>query len=181
MLFPVIETERLILRNLIREDAPFILEQFSSPAVSQYLMDAPPINKIEEAVAIIAFYENPEEKGRNRWLILRKEDNMLLGTCGFHRWEKDYFRAEIGYDLTEPYWGKGYMSEALQAMLKNGFENMGLNRIDALVAVENRLSVNLLERFNFKREGILRDYFCLDGKFYDHFIFSLLKREWEER
>jgi ribosomal-protein-alanine N-acetyltransferase len=56
---------------------------------------------------------------------------------------------------------------------------MGLNRIDALVYVENDRSIRLLQRLGFKQEGMLRDYFYLDGKFHDHYLFALLQREWK--
>ena len=71
------------------------------------------------------------------------------------------------------------MTEALKAVIASGFEKVGLNRIDALVYVENKPSIRLLQRLGFTREGLLRDYFYLDGKFYDHIIFSILRREWE--
>lgn len=70
------------------------------------------------------------------------------------------------------------MSEALHAVLSHGFEHMELNRIDALVYVENERSIQLLQKLGFKQEGLLRDYFYLDGKFYDHYIFALLKKDY---
>jgi ribosomal-protein-alanine N-acetyltransferase len=71
------------------------------------------------------------------------------------------------------------MTEALRAVIHNGFERMGLNRIDALVYVENVRSTRLMKRLGFKQEGLLRDYFYLDEKFHDHYLFALLQREWQ--
>jgi len=70
------------------------------------------------------------------------------------------------------------MTEALHAVIQNGFERMKLNRIDALVYIDNPRSFQLLEKLGFKQEGILRDYFYLEGTFYDHYIYSLLRCEW---
>lgn len=177
--FPALQTDRLILRQLTMEDVDFVFQHFHDPQVSQYLMDEPPVADHAQARAIIDFFLEPEDKTHNRWGIVRRADNQLIGTVGYHKWEKAYFRAEIGYDLSPDCWGQGYMTEALRAVIRHGFERLGLNRIDALVYIDNDRSVQLLQRLGFKKEGLLRDYFCLDGIFFDHFLLALLRREWE--
>jgi ribosomal-protein-alanine N-acetyltransferase len=178
--FPNLETDRLFLRLLTMDDDEFMFKQFSDPQVTQYLMDEPPVENIEGARMIIQYFLEPEGKNHSRWGIIRKSDNQMIGTCGFHNWEKAYFRSEIGYDLYPDFWGQGYMTEALTAAINNGFERMKLNRIDALVYIDNPRSSGLLKKLSFKQEGILRDYFYLNGTFYDHAIFSLLKRDWQD-
>lgn len=177
--FPSLETERLILRPMASEDIDFVFDHFSDPEVHQYLLDEPPVTEYAQAQEIVEFYLEPDGKAYNRWVIVQKFDDQPIGTCGYHKWDKRYFRAEIGYDLNPACWGQGYMFESLGAAITNGFEQMGLNRIDALVYVENERSIKLLQRLGFKQEGILRDYFYSDGKFYDHFLFALLRREWK--
>jgi [ribosomal protein S5]-alanine N-acetyltransferase len=177
--FPDLETDRMYLRQLTLDDTEFMFKQFSDPQVCQYLMDEPPVKDRAEAQEIIKMFLEPEGKTHNRWGMIRKTDNQLIGTCGFHHWEKSYFRAEIGYDLTPDCWGQGYMTEALRAMIKNGFDRMGLNRMDAMVYVGNDRSLQVLKKQGFKEEGILRDYFYLEGVFYDHYLLSLLRREWQ--
>jgi [ribosomal protein S5]-alanine N-acetyltransferase len=176
--FSALQTDRLILRPLAMEDVDFVFQHFHDPQVVQYLMDEPPVADYAQAQAIIDFYLEPEGKTHNRWGIVRRADNRLIGTCGYHKWEKAYFRAEIGYDLSPDCWGQGYMTEALRSVIRHGFERMGLNRIDALVYIHNDRSIQLLQRLGFRQEGLLRDYFCLDGIFFDHFLFALLRREW---
>jgi ribosomal-protein-alanine N-acetyltransferase len=177
--FPSLETERLLLRQMTLEDTDFVFRHFSDSTVTQYLMDEPPVTEYAQAQEIIQFYMEPEGKTHNRWGIIRKSGNQLIGTCGYHKWDKRYFRAEIGYDLSPGFWGQGYMTEALRVVISNGFERMRLNRIEALVYIKNDRSIQLLQRLGFKQEGILRDYFYVDGKFYDHYIFALLRREWK--
>lgn len=177
MNFPDSETERLYLRPLIPADAAFIYRHFSDPAVTRYLMDEPPLATPEQAEALIRFYQEPEGKSYNRWGIARKADGQLIGTCGYHNWNRRYFRAEIGYDLSPARWGRGYMREALQAVIQNGFGRMGLHRIEALVYTENVRSLKLLQKLGFQQEGVLRDYFYLDGRFYDHCLLALLKSD----
>ena len=176
--FPSLETSRLHLRLLTAADTDFVFRHFGDPAVAQHLLDEPPLTDIAQAEAIIRFYLEPEGKSYNRWGIALKTNRQLIGTCGFHKWDKAHRRAEVGYDLSPAYWGQGYMAEALQAALQNGFERMELHRIDALVYVENVRSVRLLQKLGFQIEGTLRDYFYQDGVFYDHFVLSLLCGEW---
>jgi len=177
--FPALETERLILRQMTIDDTDFVFQHFSNPAVHQYLLDEPPVREYAQAREIVQFYFEPEGKTHNRWIIVRKSDHQPIGTCGFHKWDKRSFRAEIGYDLSPGFWRQGYMMEALQAAISNGFGQMKLNRIDALVYVDNDRSIQLLRKLGFIQEGILRDYFYLDGKFHDHYLFALLSREWK--
>lgn len=177
--FPVLQTDRLVMRPLTMEDIDFVFRHFRDPSVTQYLMDEPPVADYAQAQEIISFYLESEGKTHNRWGIVRKADSRLIGTCGYHKWMKAYFRAEIGYDLSPDCWGQGYMTEALRAVIRNGFYRMELNRIDALVYTGNHRSLQLLRKLGFKQEGLLRDYFFLDGKFYDHYLCALLRREWE--
>ncbi|MBM7616237.1 GNAT family N-acetyltransferase [Alkaliphilus hydrothermalis] len=85
--FPEIETERLKLRELTMEDVDFVFAHFSDEDICRYLYDEEPFSSKEEAVGLISWYKNPEGKNHNRWGIVRKEDGVLIGTCGYHCWE----------------------------------------------------------------------------------------------
>ncbi len=176
---PFLETERLLLRQLTLDDLEFVFQHFSDPLVYQYLLDEEPVTDHSQAQEIIQFYLDTSEKNYNRWGIVQRFNGQLIGTCGFHKWNKCCFRAEIGYDLSPAFWGQGYMTEVMRTVITYGFEQMELHRIEALVYIENNRSMQLLKKNGFKEEGILRDYFCLNGRFYDHSIFSLLKQDWK--
>jgi len=120
-----------------------------------------------------------ENKGI-RWGIIIRGGDGLVGTCGYYDWNKTSHRAEIGYDLEPAQWGKGIMAEALRAVLRYGFEEMGSNRIQAIIDSENVRSIKLVERLGFKREGVLRQNSYFRGRFRDEVCFSLLKEEWIE-
>lgn len=111
-------------------------------------------------------------------MLERKSDNAFLGTCGFHCIDLDNNICELGYDLSPEYWSNGYMTEALGAILAFIFENTEMNRVQAFVHTENARSCRLLERNGFSREGIFRDKHFFRGKYYDHFMYSLLRREY---
>ncbi len=175
--FPALETERLLLRSLEGGDLPFVLSHFGDPQVTRYLLDSPPLRSENEARELIEFYATREGHGPNRWCIVRRADDTAIGTCGFHCWEPQHRRAEIGYDLSPAAWGHGYMTEVLRAAITHGFERLELNRIEALVYGENRRSIKLLERLGFRAEATLRDDFERDGEAYDHELYALLQRD----
>lgn len=178
--FDDLQSARLSLRRLQVDDAPFVLRHFSDVDVCRYLYDAEPFTSLEEALALIGHYDNRADGDHNRWGIVLKDAGTLMGTCGYHFWDRDNRSAEIGYDLGPAYWGHGYMAEALKAALCHGFEIMLLNRVQAFVALENDRSSRLLERLGFAREGTVREKHLFRGRYHDHYCFSLLRREWSQ-
>ncbi|NMH68332.1 GNAT family N-acetyltransferase [Bacillus sp. RO3] len=179
MFFPELETNRLKLRNVSEADTEFIFKLFSNEKICEYLYDEEIFMKKEDAIEFIEWNTDPEIKGYNRWVIEKKDSNEKIGTCGFDSWDRTNNIAEIGYDLWYEFWGCGYMKEALIAAIESGFSNMKLNRINAYVALKNNKSSNLLESLGFKNEGIYRDKHLFRGKYYDHYSYSLLKKEWK--
>ena len=77
-------------------------------------------------------------------------------------------------------WGKGYATDARVLMLKHAFHDKGMERIWAKVHEQNEGSLRMLEKCNFKREGIMRRASYMDGKFYDQILLSILREEFEE-
>lgn len=171
---PILETSRLFLPPISHSDLEYIYHHFSNPEVSRYLLDEDPVNHLDHAQEIVNFYMSPGGVTHNRWIIIEKTGNQPIGTCGYHKWDRRNRRSEIGYDLDPSFWRKGFTTEALQIMLHFGFEQMELHRIEALVFPENIASIRTLEKVGFHREGLLRDYFFMNGHFYNHLIFSLL-------
>lgn len=176
-IFQSLETERLILRQLTMDDKEFIFRHFSDPEVCRYF-DQEPFTTAEEAQELIEWYARPDKDPWRRWGIVIKDDGMLIGTCGYHKWDRRHMRVEIGYDLYKDHWNHGYMTEALKALIDFCFDNLKVNRIEALVHPENSRSIKLLTKYGFREEGILREYVCRGGRFDDQLSLSLLKREW---
>ncbi|MBL8093246.1 MAG: GNAT family N-acetyltransferase [Anaerolineales bacterium] len=181
MAFPELATDRIRLRPISHADLTFVFEHFSDLDVGKYLLDDDPLTSLEQAQAIIDFYVSPDAQSYNRWIVERKADHRPIGTCGYHKWNRRDHKAEIGYDLSPFAWGQGYMSEAFERIIAFGFGDMDLNRIEAIVHPENAASLKLLERHGFVREGLLREALCRDGVYYDHWLLSLLRREWPAR
>lgn len=111
--------------------------------------------------------------------LIEQATGKIIGWCGYHTWAFDHDRAEIGYSMSgEEFMNKGFMSEALKAILHYGFTEMKLHRIEALVADYNTASVNLLKKNNFTREGVLREHYLVNGVFEESIMYSLLVSEY---
>lgn len=174
-----LETNRLILRELTEDDIDFVYNHFSDEHVCKYLFDEESLGEREEALDIINWYKDFELKDHSRWAIELKENNRLIGTCGYHCLDRRNNIVEIGYDLNKDYWKQGYMTEALKAIIDVGFNNMKLNRIQAYVYIDNEGSYKLLEKNKFIREGVIREKHLFRGKYYDHYCYSLLAKDWK--
>jgi [ribosomal protein S5]-alanine N-acetyltransferase len=173
--FPILETERLILREITEEDAESILACFSKNEVIRYY-GLEKLESIDQAVTIVqSFANNYLEKKGIRWGIERKDTKELIGTIGFNAWVPKHKRAEIGYEIQPEHWRKGYASEALSKILTYGFEVLKLTRVGAVVFTENEASNDLLTKIGFQREGVLRDYMYQKGVPYDTNVYSMLK------
>jgi len=153
MLFHDLATERLLLSCISAADREFIFSQFSDDAVNRYLFDAEPLVDIRGADEIIAHYLRPEPRQQHRWILVKKDDGQKLGTCGFHFWDAGSRTCEVGYDLKAAHWGKGYMSEAMRAILAFARDEMQVRQINACIYPDNRRSVALAEKFGFVFSG----------------------------
>jgi ribosomal-protein-alanine N-acetyltransferase len=101
----------------------------------------------------------------------------LIGTLCFWQIQKQHYRAEIGYMLQPSLQGKGYISEALRAVINYGFSVMELHSVEANVNPSNEKSIRLLERHGFVREAYFRENYFYDGQFLDSAVNSFVKRE----
>lgn len=107
--------------------------------------------------------------------ILEKKSNEIFGWCGYHTWIPKHQKAEIGYVINNhKNWGKGIMKEVLPRVLKFGFEEMNLHRIEAMTAKENLVSKKLLLNNGFIYEGLLRKNYLKNQVFEDSEMYSLL-------
>ena len=148
MKFPRLETERLILRELSLDDATDVQRHFADPHVTEY-MDIEPCADLDSAREIISFHLRDAGV---RWGVFDRSSERLIGTCGFHCWDEEAARAEIGYDLAKEHWDNGLMKEAVVASLRFAFDSMGLATVLAGVHPKNARSIGLLVRLGFELE-----------------------------
>jgi ribosomal-protein-alanine N-acetyltransferase len=175
--FPILNTDRLTLRDLRPVDAADVLVFRGDPIVQKY--DDPVIHTEAEALDfIIALNTEFETQQGISWGVTLSDEDVVIGAVGLHYWNQYHRRAEAGYGLAHAYWGRGIGSEALRAILQFGFDQMGLNRIYARTIADNHESVRMLERLGFQREGTMRKHSWEDdGTFHDSAFYGLLMGE----
>ena len=136
-----------------------------------------PLNSAEEVERIIKSFRDRFKEGTGiAWAITLRECNELIGTCSYENINKVSCSGEIGYDLLREYWGHGFMTEALEAIIDFGFRQLNLNRIEANTDPANTASRNLLERLEFIEEGTFRESASFTGEFGDDIHYVLLNR-----
>jgi ribosomal-protein-alanine N-acetyltransferase len=172
--FPVLTTERLILRRFTYDDAADLFEMRSNETVMQYINR--PINKtIDDAVGLIDVIEDLLSKNDGiTWCICLKNNNKYIGSIGFWRIEKDRYRAEIGCLLNPVYQGQGIMQEAVTAAVNYGFNVLKLHSVEARVSPGNFASIKLLLKNNFVQEAYFKEDHLHNGRFEDTMVYSLL-------
>jgi len=154
--FPLLETERLILRQLKSTDDNEIFLLRSDQAVNKYL-DRKPSRSIDDARSFIqAINSNIERNESVYWAISFKGSDKLIGTIGLFDFSNDHSKAEIGFELLPDFQGKGIMQEATSTVIDFGCKQLGLHLIEAHTHRGNQKSIKLLEQLNFQR-GDLTD------------------------
>lgn len=178
--FPLIETDRLLLRQVTKEDASSLLNYLSDKEVMKFV-GLEPFKSIDDALDEISWYQSIVKKKTGiRWGITLKGQGEVIGSCGFLNYVSQHYRSEIGVELSKDYWGKGIASEAFEAVITYGFEQMNLQRIEALIEPPNIRSQKLADKHGFIREGLLRNYEFTCGKFDDLYMYSLLIQDFHK-
>jgi ribosomal-protein-alanine N-acetyltransferase len=170
--FPVIETPRLVLRELADRDAATVLEMFGDPEVTRFY-DVTTMTDVAEARALTGrLIRRFHDKTGIRWAIERRDNGAVVGTCGYPAIVVQADRGSIGYELVRREWGNGFASEAVGAIVEFGHRIMKLHRIDALVVRGNEASAAVLRKSGFCNEGVLRDYGRFNGDYQDMEMFA---------
>jgi len=174
---PELETPQLRLRKLTQEDVTDIFDYGSDPAVARYLRFVEHKSLADSQEFLSILMDLCKNNTDFIWGIELKETAHLIGNCRLicnltHR------RGEIGYVLTQRYWGRGFAAEAVAAVVKFAFTQTDMNRIEGHCIVENTPSSRVLEKCGFQCEGILREYEFLKGRFVDVRVHSILKSEY---
>jgi ribosomal-protein-alanine N-acetyltransferase len=173
---PTLETERLILRKMVLNDAEAVFAYASNSEVSRYTLWETH-RSIEDSRAFLEFAtQKYENGGEPDWGIVYRGPGCLVGACGLVNWEAEHARAEVGFVLSREYWGRGLMSEAVRAILRFGFERMNLNRIEARCIAENAASARVMEKAGMVYEGTLRQREYIKGAYRDIKLYAILKK-----
>jgi RimJ/RimL family protein N-acetyltransferase len=168
----LLEGKTVNLRVVEKEDLPLLNEWFNSP---EFAGRFNPLDAQQSKTDIEKTYEKlGSEKS---WFLIEKKDGSKIGYFGVGLvgiyWE-------IGYVIVPSERGKGYCTEAVQLGVDYLFLSKNIVRVQALTHMENMASQRILEKCGFKREGILRKGLFAWGKWYDLYLYGILREEWKE-
>jgi ribosomal-protein-alanine N-acetyltransferase len=176
---PVINTQRLLLRESSDEDVKVMYEIYSHPDVVRYWDHVAWTDK-SQASDLIRSAQNGFSNGETFfWCICKGTTGELIGTCALRDYSQNHRTAEILYALLPHYWGQGLVSEILPEIISFGFNTLDLNRIHAETEPRNVASKKALLRTGFKEEGRLRESWIYPGETpTDIILLGLLRSDW---
>jgi RimJ/RimL family protein N-acetyltransferase len=180
MIFEPLRTQRLLLRPMRTEDAASIATRRSDPEVARYQSWTTPY-PLERAQALVADIVAMDGPTDGEWWMLTVADpgdSTVLGDLVVHlTWQGR--TAEIGYTLARDAWGAGYAVEAASELVRYLFDDLGVNRVEAMLHPENPASAMVLERIGMRFEGHTRGSFWLGDENSDDWIYGMIRADWE--
>lgn len=177
--FPHIIADEITLRKIVASDLDSLFEIYSNEKLFQY--SPVMLKKNKDTVAnMIEHFERDFHKRKYIFLgiCLNSEPNNIVGIAEIFDYSQDVNMITIGYRLNDKFWAKGIATKAVKVMTDYLFNDIGINRIQAFVMLENIKSQNVLQRNGFVKEGIIRQGYVWKGKgVVDLILYSLLKSD----
>jgi len=170
---PRLETVRLVLRALAPGDAEDIFAYAADPDVAQYTLWSAHTT-LEDSRQFIAWISGGSLAC---WAIVQPAIGQVIGTSFLHSHHAQQHRAEIAFNLAKHAWGRGYATEAAQAVIRAGFAHYDLNRIEGTCMLGNVASARVMEKVGMCYEGILRQYVWAKGAFHDMKLYAILRED----
>jgi [ribosomal protein S5]-alanine N-acetyltransferase len=153
-------------------DAPAVAEHLQERQIYENTLRIPWPYGLADAQAWLADAE--AGAGAHGVLAIREPGGRMIGATGFHEVVPAH-RAEVGYWLARPFWGRGLMTRVVAAMVRRAWDELGLVRLQAEVFAHNRASMRVLEKNGFVREGVLRKHVLKDGRFIDAVLYARVR------
>jgi len=173
---PILESARLILRPYREDDVPELLPLIGAREVAATTLRIPHPYTEKDAREFIAVMQHDGENVRRA--VTLRSDGRIIGGVGLHVNEK-HRHAELGYWIGTPYWGQGYATEASRALVRYGFEMLGLHRIFATHFGQNTPSARVLLKLGMRYEGCQRQHYLKWNEFLDSEQYGILRQEWD--
>lgn len=178
--FPELETERLLLRRVTKDDLNEIFLLRSNPDTMKYI-PRPLIKDYEGALEHLTMIDAKIENNEGiNWAITLRDNPKMIGIIGHYRIQHENYRCEIGYMLLPEYNGKGIVSEAVNKVTDYGFTVMQMHSIEGIIDPANIASEKVLQKNGYTKEAHLLENMYYEGQFLDTVIYSLLKRNFNK-
>ncbi len=177
---PVLETPRLTLRKARMSDSADIYRYAQDPEVARHVLwDAHrSIFETRGYVRFLLYQYRSSQPGS--WGIVLKETGHVIGTIGYMSYNADNATVEVGYSLSREHWGKGLMTEALDAVISETFRTLKLHRIEAMHFTDNPASGRVMEKCGMQHEGHMRERINCKGVFRDVEMWGILQSDWKK-
>ena len=149
----ILETKRLILRHQVLTDLDDLYALYCDPDIIKYIPDAP--RNYQETREELEWHMNghPKHPELGLWATIYKETNKFIGRCGLLPWTVDgTYEVEVAYTISKAYWGQGLGSEAAQAILNYGFDQLLLTRLICLIDPDNLASKKVATKIGMSFE-----------------------------
>ena len=149
----ILETKRLILRHQVLTDLDDLYALYCDPDIIRYIPDAP--RNFQETREELEWHMNghPKHPELGLWATIYKETNKFIGRCGLLPWTVDgTFEVEVAYTISKTFWGQGLGSEAAQAILNYGFDQLHLTRLICLIEPDNLASKKVATKIGMSFE-----------------------------
>ena len=177
-----IETERLILRDFVKDDWQRVMEYQTDPLYLRYYEWTEKDRTAEAVQEFVGwFVDHQKQKPRLRFqlAVVLKSNHQLIGNCGIRMETPKAFQADIGYELDPKYWGQGYATEAAHAIVDFGFSTFRLHRVWSWCVADNVGSAHVLEKLGMRLEGRLRENEYYKKRWWDTLMYGILLKEWD--
>lgn len=162
--FPIIKTERLLMRRFIEGDINNVFKGLSDPDIIKFYGIS--FDSLEATKEQMNWFSNLEKEGIGIWwAICSSDSNVFYGAGGLNNLIKEHKKAEIGFWLLTDFWRKGIMTEVVPLICDYGFNNLRLHRIEGFVDSDNMNCKKAMEKLAFEHEGTMRDCEIRDGRF----------------
>ena len=172
MLSPTIETERLILRRYKETDIDAIYEIITDERLTYYI-SYPPFTKEKELECIKKWIEEADTNKKEKWVMELKSTKEIVGNIDVNTINEKNNYCNVGYTIRYAYWGNGYATEAVEALVDYMFCTVGVQRLCARIVTSNLTSVRLATRLNMECDGLLRKGVYLKDKAHDVYVYSI--------
>jgi len=177
------ETQRLILRSFVVDDLQLFCDYRSDPKIAQYQSWNTPCT-LDQAKKFFSEMNDLQPGIPGEWYQIafeRKNVPGIIGDCAFQVFQNDSQQAEIGFTIAREFQNLGYATEAITGLLDYLFSNLNLHRIIAICDIDNRPSVQLLEKLGMRREGYFIENTWFKGTWSNEFLYAILEREWGQK
>lgn len=176
-MIPTLKTQRLILRPMLESDFEAYCDYGMDAEVMKYIR---PIGTKKEVHEAFTGFQKDWDGAEGQWMALAvefEETGDLIGDVGFRYKSKEHQHIEIGYKFNQTFHGKGYGSEAMDALIAHINQHWKFHKLVAYCDVRNTASYKLMQRYGMKQEGLFKEHFKFEDEWQDELAYGVLKKD----